>query len=231
MFHQPGSLTQPRLIKAEFHCHTCYSKDSLVRIKDLLATSLKKGLQRVVVTDHNTIQGALEAYALDPQRFIVGEEIMTQQGELLGIFVNEPIPAGLTSLETIQILRSQGAFTSVSHPFDGLREGHWELEDLLNIIPSIDAIEVFNSRCLLPQYNNNAKKFANEYNLLGTVGSDSHSTSELGTATLTLPDFDDPASLKNALAIAQPHLRFSGPWVHFYSRYAAWRKKTTATIH
>lgn len=213
------------MVKTEFHCHTCYSKDSLVRIQDLLATCQAKGLQRVVVTDHNAIQGALEAKALDPDRFIVGEEIMTQQGELIGIFLNELVPAGLPALKTIQILREQGAFISVSHPFDTFREGHWGQADLLEIVDIIDAIEVFNSRCLSPRFNQRAKAFSQHYQLLGTVGSDAHTLREVGAATLTLPEFADPASLKQALNEAQAQLHLSPPWVHFCSRYAAWRKR------
>jgi predicted metal-dependent phosphoesterase TrpH len=136
-------MPQPEMVKTEFHCHTWYSKDSLVRIQDLPPICAKKGLQKLVVTDHNTIVGALQAHELDPRSFVIGEEIMTSHGELLGIFVKEHIPAGLSGMETIEMLRSQGAFISVSHPFDAFREGHWELADLLRITPFIDAIEVF----------------------------------------------------------------------------------------
>jgi predicted metal-dependent phosphoesterase TrpH len=216
------------MIKAEFHCHTCYSKDSLVKIQDLLTTSERKGLDRVVVTDHNTIQGALEAHVLDPVRFIVGEEIMTLEGELIGIFMKELVSPRLPAMRTIEVLREQGAFISVSHPFDALREGGWELNDLLKITPYIDAIEVFNSRCMSPKFNTQAEDFAKQHKLLGTVGSDSHTTGELGSATLILPEFDDPAGLKEALKSALPNTRLSMPWVHFYSRYAAWRKKSSS---
>ena len=225
MFRKPLSPSHPVMVKAEFHCHTCNSKDSLLSIQDLLITCQSKGLQRVVITDHNDIQGAVEANALDPHRFIVGEEIMTQQGELLGYFLKEQVQAGLSPMETIKILRSQGAFISVSHPFDDFRSGHWSSENLMNIVPYIDAIEVFNSRCLFRRFNTRAKNFAQEHALLGTVGSDSHYAGEVGSATLSLPDFNDAASLKDALATAQPHLKLSSPWVHFYSRQAAWQKK------
>jgi hypothetical protein len=217
-------MPRPDLVNAEFHCHTCYSKDSLVRIQDLLTACKNKGIQKLVVTDHNTISGALQAQKLDPHRFIVGEEIMTRQGELLGIFIQEQIPAGLSALKTIELLRSQGAFISVSHPFDAFREGHWEMNDLLNLVSHIDAIEVFNSRCLRRKFNTRALSFSQNYKLLGTVGSDAHTIGELGKATLTLPDFDDAATLKHALTQAHPHVRLSSPWVHFYSRYASWRK-------
>lgn len=196
----------------------------MVQIPRLLSACRKKGIQRLVVTDHNTIEGALQAQILDPSTFIVGEEILTRQGELLGIFVKEHVPAGLSANETVQMLRDQGSFISVSHPFDVLRKGHWNLDDLLEIIAYVDAIEVFNARCLSPQSNHRAIDFARQHNLLATVGSDAHSIGEVGSATLTLPEFNDSASLRQALVNAQSRVRLSSPWVHFLSRYASWRK-------
>jgi hypothetical protein len=217
-----------RLIKAEFHCHSVYSKDSLVSLDGLVSTCHKKGIQRLAITDHNTIQGALVAQKLDPGLIIVGEEIMTLQGELLAFFVTEEIPSGLPTLDTIYRLRSQGAFISVSHPFDTLRAGHWELPNLVNIVPLIDAIEVFNSRCMDSKANALAIDFANRYNLPGTVGSDSHTLGEVGKSSLTLPDFTDTTSLKSSILNAQLHTKLSSPWVHFSSSYARWVKKRRA---
>jgi predicted metal-dependent phosphoesterase TrpH len=210
------------MIKVEFHCHTRYSGDSLIDLPQLLRTCDQKGIHKLVITDHNTISGAQKAVELAPDRFIIGEEILTQQGELLGFFVKEEIPAGLSAQASIDLLRAQGAFISVSHPFDKMRKGRWRLDDLIEILPGIDAIEMFNSRCLLPQYNLKAIIFAQQYHLLGTVGSDAHSLGEVGAATLSLPDFTDAASLKRSLSLAEPHTRLSPPWVHFYS---SWRKR------
>ena len=221
-------MPQPELVKTEFHCHTCYSKDSLVTIQGLISTCKKKGIHRLVITDHNTIQGALIANKLNPELFIVGEEIMTQQGELLAIFVKEQIPAGLPAVEAVELLRAQGAFISVSHPFDSMRAGHWEMDDLLNIVSSIDAVEIFNSRCIDPKFNTLASDFSQKYHLRGTVGSDSHTLGEVGKSTLTLPNFHDALTLKSALIVAEPHVRQSSPWVHFLSSYARWRKQKQA---
>ena len=87
--------------RVEFHCHTIYSKDSLTTPDKLVDACRRKGIDRVVVTDHNAIDGALAARELDPERVIVGEEILTQGGELLAAFVREWVPPGLTPLETI----------------------------------------------------------------------------------------------------------------------------------
>jgi len=193
------------MVTAEFHCHTCYSRDSLLRVQDLIRICEKKQLDRLVITDHNTIEGAIQARSIDSLRFIAGEEILTQGGELLGIFVQEAVQPGLSPSASIDILHSQGAFISVSHPFDTMRKGRWELPDLLDIVDLVDAIEVFNARALPPQANQQAKAFAREHHLLGTVGSDAHSRGEVGAAILTLPDFKNTASLKLALTHAQQH--------------------------
>lgn len=213
------------MLRTEFHCHTCYSSDSLTGLEELLQTAQAKGIDRLVITDHNTIAGARKAQAIDPQRVIVGEEIKTTQGELLAAFVQEEIPRGLTPLETIELLRQQGAFISVSHPFDVMRSGHWELAALEEIAPRVDAIEVFNARCLWPGFNRKAAAFAQAHGLPGTVGSDAHVAFELGSATLLLPDFHDAAGLKQAMAQAVPKTAYSGPWVRFFSRFAVIKKK------
>jgi predicted metal-dependent phosphoesterase TrpH len=213
------------MLRVEFHCHTIYSKDSLLQPEQLLAACRRKGIDRVVITDHNTIAGAQRAVELDPQRVIVGEEIMTAQGELLAAFVQEEIPAGLQPLEAITRLRQQGAFISVSHPFDATRKGHWELPALLEIAPLVDAIETFNARCMSAKSNSRAQEFASEHRLLGTAGSDAHTAFELGRAAMLLPDFRDAASLKAILHQARFETRLSSPLVHFTSRYATWNKR------
>lgn len=215
------------MLRVEFHCHTIYSKDSLTRLEHLLTVSRQKRIDRVIVTDHNTIAGAVLAQRLDPKRVIVGEEIMTTQGELLAAFVMEEIPAGLEPLEAIRRLREQGAFISVSHPFDRWRNGHWSETDLVQIAPLVDAIETFNARCMLPRFNHQAKAFAQQFNLPGTVGSDAHGAVEIGKATLLLPMFKNPADLKNVIHKGQAQESLSAPWIHFISRYAVWHKKIT----
>ncbi len=213
------------MLLTEFHSHTIFSKDSLTTPHQFLSACRKKSIERVVITDHNTIQGALRCRHLDPERVIVGEEIMTQSGELLAIFVQEELPSGLPALEAIARLRQQNAFISVSHPFDQYRSGHWKLPELLEIAPLVDAIETFNARCIFPESNRQAQAFARQHNLPGTVGSDAHAPFELGRACLRMPRFEDRQELLEALRQAQPILKLSPAWVHLFSRYAVWRKK------
>jgi predicted metal-dependent phosphoesterase TrpH len=217
----------PRL---EFHCHTRFSKDSLTDINRLLAVCREKGIERLAITDHNTIAGAMVARELDPVRVIVGEEIMTTEGELLVAYVEKAVPPGLTPEEAIARLRDQGAFISVSHPFDRTRKGHWQPESLERIAPLVDAIEVFNSRCFSPEPNHLAQAFAKQHRLAGTAGSDAHTTFEVGRSVMVLPAFHDATSLKDALAEARFETRMSSPLVHFTSRYAVWVKSTTRLL-
>ena len=210
--------------RIEFQCHTLASADSLLRPADLVAAARRKGIDRVVVTDHNSIAGARAAQRLDSERIIVGEEIMTTHGEILAAYVTEEIPAGLSPKETIRRLREQNAFISVSHPFDRLRKGGWELSDLLEILPLVDAIEVFNSRCMLRRFNAEAGEFARRNGIPGTVGSDAHEAFELGRSLLFVEPFEGPDALRAVIQRGIPKVRWSPPWFHLISRYATYRK-------
>lgn len=213
------------MLKLEFHCHTNASKDSLTRPEDLVRAARKKGLDRLVITDHNSIAGAVAAQRLDPELVIVGEEIMTTRGEILAAYVTEEIPAGLTPLETIRILREQGAFISVSHPFDAWRKGGWQEADLLEITPHVDAIEIFNSRCMDPRFNQCAMAFAEKHNLPGTVGSDAHAIFEVGKSVVWLDPFQGPEGMREVIRQAKYQMKLSPWWVHFVSTYAKRKKK------
>ncbi|MCE7947496.1 MAG: PHP domain-containing protein [Chloroflexi bacterium CFX4] len=213
------------LWRVELHSHTLYSKDSLTSLETFLRTCEARGLDKVAVTDHNTASGALKLAQLAPKRIIVGEEVMTTEGELLAFFVQETVPPFLSPEETIQRLRDQGAFISVSHPFDRLRKGAWQEQNLRRILPLVDAIEGFNARCLFPQDNTKALAFAKAHGKVYTVGSDAHMPYELGRAVLEMPPFEDGGDFRRALLAATPQTRLSAFWVHFYSKYAKWARK------
>ena len=180
-----------------------------------------------MVTDHNTIAGARAAQALDPELVIVGEEIMTTRGEILAAFVSEEVPMGLSPQETIRRLKDQGAFISVSHPFDKWRSGGWQKADLLEILSEVDAIEVYNSRCMNPAFNREAREFGEEHNMAGTVGSDAHAAFELGRSLLLLEQFEGPDELRRIIRMGIPQVRWSPPWVHITSRFASIYQKVT----
>jgi predicted metal-dependent phosphoesterase TrpH len=212
-------------IRVELHAHTQASKDSLVRPERLIEHCAKIGIDRIAITDHNEIKGAFAARDLAPERVIVGEEIETTQGELIGYFMQEWVPPGLTPMEAIEMLRAQGAVISVAHPFDTVRSKHWREADLLEIAPHIDAIEVFNARCLRDAPNQQAAVFAKQHGLLATVGSDAHSLFEVGRASLVLPHFEGAEGFRKALADARPIARLSPAFVHLFSRFASFYKR------
>lgn len=212
----------------EFHCHTIASKDSITKPKDLITKARQRGIGRLIITDHNSITGALDARQIDPDLVIVGEEILTTKGEILAAFVKEVIPAGLAPQAVIQELRDQGAFISVSHPYDRLRSGGWKEADLLEILPLVDAIEVYNSRCMRKSFNREAKLFAEKHNIPGTVGSDAHAAFEVGRSVLRLPPFNGPDELRKVIREGVPITKWSPPWFHFTSRYATVTKKLRA---
>lgn len=202
------------LITAEFHCHSVYSHDSSNRVPQLLAEARRRGLGRLAITDHNSIVGALKAKELDPDLVIVGEEILTSKGELLAYYLSEAIPKGLSPMQAIERLKGQGAFIAIPHVFDLRRHG-WRREDLLEILPYVDALEVFNARCLSPRVNLRVREFAQARELPMLAGSDAHSLVELGLATVRLPAFNSPDQLRSALKTAHISGRLLSPLDHF----------------
>jgi predicted metal-dependent phosphoesterase TrpH len=212
------------VLRVDFHVHTVFSPDSLLSPPKAVEIARRRGLDRLVITDHNTLAGARLAHALDPQRVIIGEEIRTSEGELLAVYVREEVPPGLSPLETIHRLRQQGAFISVSHPLDARRG--WRLECLREIAPLVDAIEIFNARCLLPSFNRQAAEFARQYGLPGTVGSDAHAAFEVGRAVFLLPPFNGAEELRRVIRQGKMLTRPAPlPWALLASRYAWLRKK------
>ena len=156
---------------------------------------------------------------------------MTTQGELLAYFVKEEVPKGLTPAETLARLKAQGAVVSVAHPFDRVRKGAWREADLVAILPLVDALEVFNARCVFAEDNARALAFAQENAKLGTVGSDAHSYIELGYAALRVeraPEAEraDPREAFLAmLAEGERVTRLSSPLIHFTSAFAkTWKR-------
>lgn len=213
------------MINVELHCHTCYSKDSLMLLGRLIDVARTRGLQRLAITDHNVFEGARQAARIDPELIIPGEEIMTTGGELLAYYVQEAVPPGMTPEKTIAVLRQQGAVISVAHPFDALRAGHWREAELMDLLPHVDAIEVFNARVASDSHNVRASALALAAGKPGTAGSDAHAYFEVGRTTMRLPEFQDAAGMRIALASGKVLGRRSPFWVHLASRYAVWQKQ------
>ncbi|MHC1739926.1 MAG: PHP domain-containing protein [Anaerolineaceae bacterium] len=216
-------------MKVDFHCHTIYSPDSISQIKPLLRAAHAHGLDRLVITDHNRLQGALIANELEPEFVIMGEEIQTSYGEILAAFVKEEIPEALDPFKVIEILRSQGAFISVSHPFDEYRSG-WPVALLEEIAPLVDAIETNNARVLAQGMNDEAYAFALEHHLAGTAGSDAHAPYEVGRMCLDLPAFLNAEELRLVIHQGQLAGSISPGWVHGFSMFARFAKRLRPNI-
>lgn len=214
------------LLRVELHVHTHASHDSLMDPDELLERCDEVGIDRIAITDHDVIDTALEMNAKFPTRVIVGEEIQTAQGEILGYFMTEWIPPGLSPMATIERLRQQGAVISVPHPFDTMRKPNFTVDQLVEIAPHVDAFETFNARCISMQPNRLAAGFVEEHHLLETVGSDAHSLWEVGRANLIMKPFHDAESFLLALRSAKQDVRKSPAIVHLSSRYAKLHKET-----
>ncbi len=210
----------------ELHSHTIYSKDCLIRLDSLPDICRRRGIDKLAITDHNNVQGALLAARLYPMLIIPGAEIMTTAGEILAWYIREEVPSGLSPRETIARLRDQGALIGVAHPFDRHRKGAWRLDDLLEIVELVDAIEVFNARCLHPADNEKALAFAEQHGKIKTCGSDAHLPREFGRAVLRVEPFANHAEgLRVALQQAARQEALSPYTVHLGSTYAKWVKR------
>jgi predicted metal-dependent phosphoesterase TrpH len=212
--------------KVDLHSHTIYSKDCLTRPEDLIRRARALGLNKIAVTEHNNLAGALAAKALAPDLVIVGEEIKTTQGEIIAYYVREEVPAGLSPEETIERLRAQGAIISIPHPLDSLRNSAMGLDAVLSIIQRVDALEVRNARCVRKADNAAAAQLAAQRGMLVTAGSDAHVLAEVGACYLEMPPFeDDASSFLYALRAATPAGSESPFWPHLGSTYAKWYKR------
>lgn len=217
--------------KVDLHSHTIYSKDCLTRTADLIARARAVGLDKLAVTEHNRLDGALAAKKLDPDLVIVGEEIMTTHGEIIAYFLTEVVPRGLSPQETIRRLRDQGAVISIPHPLDSLRRSAMRLENVLSVIDDVDALEILNARCVRPADNLAAAQLAQKHAKLVTAGSDAHTLFEVGRCYLEMPSFaDNAASFLAALAQAKSAGGISPFWPHFASTYAKWRKRFVPVV-
>jgi predicted metal-dependent phosphoesterase TrpH/glycosyltransferase involved in cell wall biosynthesis len=204
-------LAARKLIDVDLHMHTDHSSDCATPVDVLLATAREQGLGAIAVTDHNEVSGALDARAKAEEysiKVIVAEEVMTaHQGEVIGLFIEEKIPRGMTLAETIAEIKRQGGLVYVPHPFDRMHSVP-DYEHLLAVVEDVDAIEVFNPRIAIPAYNEEAVRFARKYRIVGGAGSDAHVAQGLGSLRIRMREFDGPdeflASLADADIVGRP---------------------------
>ena len=190
------------LIDVDLHMHTEHSYDCATPVEVLLAEAAAKGLGAIAVTEHNEISGALAAAELGGPagvKVIVGEEVKTaEQGEVIGLFINEKIQRGMTLQETIAEIKRQGGLVYVPHPFDRMHSVP-DYRHLLDVIDEVDVLEVFNPRVAIREYNEEAVRFAAKYRLIAGAGSDAHVPQGLGSVRIRMRDFDGPDQFLEAL--------------------------------
>jgi hypothetical protein len=198
-------LSRRPLIDVDLHMHTDHSHDCATPVEVLLATAREQGLGAIAVTDHNEISGALEARAKAEQagvKVIVGEEVKTAgQGEVIGLFIEEKIPRGLSLEKTVAEIKRQGGLVYVPHPFDRMHAVP-DYEHVLKILDDVDAIEIFNPRVAIGAFNEEAARFAAKYRIIAGAGSDSHVAQGLGSVRIRMRDFDGPGEFLQSLADA-----------------------------
>jgi hypothetical protein len=203
-------LAARALIDVDLHMHTDHSYDCATPVEVLLAEAQARGLGAIAITDHNEISGALDARAKAPAglKVIVAEEVKTaDQGEVIGLFIEEKIPRGLTLQQTITEIKRQGGLVYVPHPFDRLHSVP-DYEHLLDVLDDVDAIEVFNPRVAITEFNDEAARFAAKYRIPAGAGSDAHVTQGLGSVRIRMREFDGPdefiESLRDADIVRNP---------------------------
>lgn len=200
------TLKHRRIIEVDLHMHTDHSGDCATPVEHLLATARDQGLGAIAVTDHNEVSGALEA-AAKAERFgvkiIVGEEVKTaSQGEVIGLFLKEKIPRGMSLKETVAEIKRQGGLVYVPHPFDRMHSVP-DYEHLQTILDDIDLIEIYNPRVAIGSFNEEAERFAAKYRIVRGAGSDSHVAAGLGSVRIRMRDFDGPQEFLESLRHAE----------------------------
>jgi len=205
------------LIKADLHVHTCYSPDCCTPLDKIISRCLEIGINCVAIADHNTIDGALKLKEIAPFKVIVAEEILTPAGELMGLFLTEAVPKGLSPEKTIARVKSQGGLVGIPHPFGRSPFQNSNKLTSQEILSQVDIIEVFNSRTPLPSSSAKAQRLAEEHGKAASAGSDAHTLSEIGRAYVEMPEFNGPNDFLNSLSQGEIFGHRSSPLVHFAS--------------
>jgi predicted metal-dependent phosphoesterase TrpH len=216
-------------LRLDLHTHTHFSRDSILSPEAYVRECLRKGITCAAITDHNAVEGAAvvreiaERTAPGRLRVITGEEIKTSQGEIIGLFLQELVPRGMTAADTVRAIHEQGGVATIPHPFDIFRRNVIEREALEATAHLVDAVEGYNCRNILPSSDRRARGLAAAAGKPLTAGSDSHSPWEVGGVALEIDPFETPAEFLAALPSARIVFHRALPMVHWISTYAKLR--------
>ncbi len=178
------------MLRADLHVHSRFSPDSSARPEDIIARCLSTGINCIALTDHNTIAGALDIQHTSPIMVIVGEEVSTTGGDIVGLFLTRPVPAGLSPLEAAVRIKDQGGLVMLPHPFDNFRNSVGKRGSLKELLPYVDIVEAFNAHILLMGQNHKAAELAKAHGLPMAAVSDAHAPGEIGPTYVEMPEFD-----------------------------------------
>jgi len=212
------------LIKADLHIHTAYSMDCTMSLEQIIARCLEVGINCLAVADHNTIAGALKLKEIAPFPIIIGEEILTLGGEVIGLFLSQEIPSKLSIEETVAQIKAQDGLVCIPHPYDRLRLSVFRDQVFEDIMPEVDIIEAFNARSLSPGSSTRAWQLAQKYGKLVSAGSDAHTPSEIGNACVEMPEFNDKDEFLASLAKGKISGSKSSLTVYFASTWTRLKK-------
>jgi predicted metal-dependent phosphoesterase TrpH len=193
------------MLKADLHIHSIYSKDSLSRPEAIIKRCLKTGINCIAIADHGTAEGAFKIQKMAPFKVIAAEEIKTDRGEIIGLFLKETIPDHIPAEEAIKQIRNQDGLVCVPHPFDRPNRSGLGGKALEEFADNIDIIEGFNSRSPLSRFSRSALKFAAKYNKPVSAGSDAHVIAEIGYTYIEMPEFNGKADFLEKLRKGKIH--------------------------
>ncbi|MDP3879882.1 MAG: PHP domain-containing protein [Dehalococcoidales bacterium] len=208
------------MLKADFHIHTSYSMDCNTPLEDIVSRCLETGINCIAIADHGTVEGALELQGMAPFPVIIAEEILTPHGEIMGMFLKEGIPSGISIEEAISRIKAQDALVCLPHPFDPLRGLRLQKKQLAELAGQVDAIEVFNARNPFLRSAVKPRAFARKYGIPGTAGSDAHSIGEIGSTYVEMPAFNGKDEFLEALSNGRIFQHRSNPLVHLNTTWA-----------
>jgi predicted metal-dependent phosphoesterase TrpH len=215
------------MFKADFHIHSKYSGDSTTTLQQIVEACQRKNINCIALSDHGAIEGALELKAIAPFYVIVAEEVLTTRGEIMGMFLKELVPSGLSMEESIQRIKAQGGLLCAQHPFDRIRPDALKSGVMDEIVDQIDVVEVFNARNPLLGSSKQAQVFAQKHNLPGTAGSDAHAAYEIGNAYVEMPEFKGKEDFLQALKQGKVYGHRSSALLSRFSTLWARVKKST----
>jgi predicted metal-dependent phosphoesterase TrpH len=189
------------MLRVDLHLHSNFSHDGQSTLQALIERSHECGLDRIALTDHNTVEGALDLARMAPELAIVGEEVKTREGEVIGLFITEQLPPYLTPEKVMDLIHGMGGLTYLPHPLDR-RRANFRPERVVELADCIDIIETYNPWCDAAA-NAAAAKLAADLDKVVATGSDSHSARELGRSWMEIEEYEGPAEFLDRLRHAR----------------------------